>query len=334
MRAPRISVLMPVRDAAATLDVSIRSIQMQTRSDWELLLWDDDSTDESSAMLDAFACADPRIRKLGHERVGITEALRRLADAAAAPLLARMDADDFAYPARFERQYALLDAQPDAGLVGTRVRLFGPEVHSGARRYEAWMNGLLSPEEHRRERFVECPIAHPAFMMRREAYAAAGGYQPAAWPEDYDLLLRLLAAGWECAKTEQVLLDWRDTPQRLSRTDCRYAEAAFRALKRARLFESALAGRALWYQWGAGEVGKRWLREWGTRPPAAVVDIRPAKLGQTIHGVAVIPPESLPIPESVGFILIAVGTPGARDIIRKRLQPCGYIEDRHYLFVA
>ncbi|MBI1321415.1 MAG: glycosyltransferase [Candidatus Hydrogenedens sp.] len=334
MDAPRVSVLLPARNAAVTLAESIASIQRQTQSDWELLLWDDGSEDATPAIIDAYTSADRRIRLAGSGRVGITEALRRLAESTKAALIGRMDGDDVSQPERFERQVALLRANPAVGLCGTRVRIFGATARSGSRRYETWMNALLTPEDHRRERFIECPIAHPAFLMRREAYDAAGGYQESDAPEDYDLLLRIVAAGWACAKTPEVLLDWRDSPRRLSRTDPRYAEGAFRALKRRHLFKGVLPAGADWYQWGAGEVGKRWLREWGSRAPAAVVDIRPGKLGQTIHGIPVIPPEALPPPMTCGFILIAVGTPGARNIIREWLVPRGYREDEQFLFIA
>jgi FlaA1/EpsC-like NDP-sugar epimerase len=115
--------------------------------------------------------------------------------------------------------------------------------------------------------------------------------------------------------------------------DPRYDEGAFRALKRHYLGHfPARAGRPL-YQWGAGEVGKRWLREWGESAPVGVVDINPRKIGRTIHGVRVIAPEELPSPAAC-FVVVMVGTPGARDEIRGRLQPRGFRECEDYLFLA
>ena len=80
-------------------------------------------------------------------------------------------------------------------------------------------------------------------------------------------------------------------------------------------------------------VGKRWLREWETLRPEAVVDINPRKIGRTIHGTPVIAPPDLPPPDGV-FVVAAVGTPGARDDIRTRLLPRGYAEGEDFLFLA
>src|SRR5690606_33553161 len=102
-------------------------------------------------------------------------------------LIARMDADDVAEPDRLERQVAWLEARPDHAGCGTRVRYFPrASVRDGARRYEAWLNGIESAADVERDAFVECPVAHPTLMLRRAALVAAGGYRDAGWPEDYD----------------------------------------------------------------------------------------------------------------------------------------------------
>jgi len=101
--------------------------------------------------------------------------------------------------------------------VGCRVRLFPRErLREGRRAYERWLNHAIEPAAIRREAFVECPIAHPTLMIRREVLAAHR-YRAMGWPEDYDLLLRLLADGRELAVHPRRLLGWRDSPGRLSR---------------------------------------------------------------------------------------------------------------------
>ena len=154
------------------------------------------------------------------------------------------------------------------------------------------------------------------------------------WPEDYDLVMRLWRAGHGLGKTPEALLWWRDTTARLSMRDDRYSPHQFRRLKRHYLFEGYLAGECPFIQWGAGEVGKTWLREWPAgRRPDVVVDINPRKIGRVIHGVEVIAPDDIP-PAGERFILIAVGAPGARAEIRQWLTPRGHREGEHYLFVA
>ena len=113
----------------------------------------------------------------------------------------------------------------------------------------------------------------------------------------------------------------------------RYGPRAFRQLKRNWLKKvRADDGRPL-YQWGAGEVGKRWLREWKGGEITAVVDIRPSKIGQRIHGVPVIEAEALPGPGNC-FVLVMVGTPGARDVIRVWFRAAGYVECVDFRFFA
>lgn len=332
MPAPAISIILPFHNAANTLARAVESLRAQTEPDWELLAVDDGSTDGSPQVLADFAAADRRIRLLSPGRVGIVAALQHGCAEATAPLLARMDADDVADPARLAKQRAYLAAHPHIALCGTGVQAGGP-VRVGRARYLAWLNALQSPEAIAREIFVECPVAHPTFLLRREFFEAAGGYQDHDWPEDYDLVLRLWQAGHAIGTLPEILLTWTEHPGRLSMNDPRYSPDAFRACKRHYLRATVLSRFPRFHQWGAGEIGKPWLREWGDTPPEAVVDIRPSKLGKTIHGVPVIPAESLPPPGET-FIVIAVGTPGARDIIRAWLHPRGYREGRDFTFLA
>jgi hypothetical protein len=116
-------------------------------------------------------------------------------------------------------------------------------------------------------------------------------------------------------------------------SDPRYGLDRFRALKRHYLFRSYLSDEKPFCQWGAGEVGKLWLREWGVRRPLAVVDVNPRKIGRSIHGVRVIEAADLP-PPGESFVLVAVGAPGAREEIRAWLSPRGYRELEDYLFIA
>lgn len=333
MASPIVSVVLPFFNAEATLARAILSIRQQTLPDWEMIAFDDGSIDASRTIAETLAREDSRILVLGEGHVGIVEALRRGCEAAHSPYLARMDADDIAAPERLERQLALLEGNPEMAVCGTQARIVGERMGSGRRRYEQWINSLTEADDIARELFVECPLPHPTFFMRRGAYDHIGGYHDRAWPEDYDLLMRFWQAGCQIGKVPEILLDWTETPARLSMSDPRYSEAAFRAIKRHYLFESYLKNRPIFHQWGAGEVGKRWLREWDDRRPFAAVDIHPRKIGRKIHGCRIIPPDHLPPPGSA-FIVIAVGSPGAREDIRAWLDPKGYIETKDYLFLA
>lgn len=335
MNAPVISVLMPVRNAAATLRQAVDSLRRQLFPDWELLAVNDGSTDDTPEILNTLAAADWRIQVIHQPHRGIVAALQAAGGRARGHYIARMDADDISLPERFTEQLKLFEKIPGLALCGTRVMLTGTRPGSGYRRYETWLNSLTTPEDHARECFVECPIAHPTFMMPREWFETVGGYRECPWPEDYDLLLRIRQAGGKMAKPEAMLFEWHDHPRRLSRTDPRYGPEAFRQIKRHYLPRTALPV----YQWGAGEVGKAWLREWhwdSGNPairPEAVVDINPRKIGRRIHGFPITAPDDLP-PPGCCRILIAVGAPGARDEIRAWLNPRGYQEGADYIFLA
>lgn len=330
---PVISVVLPCFNALSTLSRAIESIRVQTFEDWELLVWDDGSSDGSADVAEAFCERDGRIRVVRARHGGIVAALSSACGEVRGDFIARMDADDVAYPERLARQLACMGADSRMGLCGTQVRMVGVRVGSGRRRYEGWINRLVSDEDIQRELFVECPVPHPTFLMRREAYESVGGYQEHGWAEDYDLCMRMSLAGWRLGKVAGVLLDWTESPGRLSMSSDRYSESGFRALKRHYLFQRHLDDRVVFHQWGAGEVGKRWLREWGARRPEAVVDINPRKIRRQIHGYQVISPDDLPQPGET-FVVVAVGAPEAREEIRAWFAPRGYVELRDYLFLA
>lgn len=332
-RLPRVSVVLPVYNGGSTLVRAIESIQAQRHRDWELLVVDDGSEDDSAAIAAAIAEWDPRIRLLRWPHRGLVPALNTGCAAARGEFIARMDADDVSHADRFTRQLDWFSHHPQGGLCGTHVAMTGNAVGSGRRRYETWLNHLVTHEEIVGDLFVECPIAHPTFMMRRDAYENVGGYRDFDGPEDYDLVMRFWQGGYHLGNVFEPLLDWYEQPGRLSMTSPRYDEAAFRRFKRHWIVESRITGGRPLYQWGAGEVGKRWLLEWPEGALHAVADIRPSKIGQRIHGYDVIRPEELPAPGAC-FIVVAVGTPGAREVIRAHAGRLGFCQGEDYCFVA
>jgi len=247
-----------------------------------------------------------------------------------------MDADDVSEPGRLAAQRALLESDPDVALCGCRVRYF-PEalVQEGARRYEIWLNGSIDHDAIARDVFVECPVAHPTFFMRADAVAAVGGYRDVGWPEDYDLVLRLWREGRRFAKVPETLLRWRETPDRLSRTDPRYGPEAFRLCKAHHLARTLLVRRAKVVVWGAGPVGKafsRTLRRVGVEV-SAFVEVDPRKIGQEIHGAPVLDTDG-GLSTHGALHLCAVGQPGARKTLRELLEGAGLEELVDFVSVA
>lgn len=228
MSAPTISVLLPFRNAAATLDAAVSSIAAQTFPHWELLLIDNASTDPGSSIARAWADRDPRVRVIEEPTIGIAHALNTGLSAAHAPLIARMDADDIAHPERLTRQVAYMTEHPEIGVLGTRTT-FSSTVpkNSGMRWFVDWQNAILSPRDHYLKRFVDAAVAHPTVLFRRELVDRFGNYDTGPVPEDHELWLRWMHHGVRFAKLPEELLTWRDHPGRLSRTHGNYGRAAF-----------------------------------------------------------------------------------------------------------
>lgn len=338
--SPSVSVLMPCYNAAATLDEAVASILTQTLADLELVAVDDGSTDDTAARLQAWEARDARVRLVRLRHGGIIQALNAGLAACRASLIARMDADDRSHPERLARQVTYLEEHPAVAVVGCRVAAYpAEEVRQGFQVYLDWMNSLLSPEDIARQIWVESPLAHPSVVMRREWVERAGGYQDHGWPEDYDLWLRMHLAGAKLAKVEEALLEWREHPARLTRTDRRYSVENFLRAKAHYLIQGPLQGRRSVIVWGAGQMGRRLskhlLRD-GV-PLAAFVDIDPGKVGRRRRGLPILPPDELPalwrtLPRPV--VLAAVGARGARALIREQLTAMGLMEGRDWWAVA
>ena len=329
---PRVSVVLPFRDAGATLDDALRSLTGQTLAGFECVLVDNGSLDSSTAIARRAAIRDRRFRLVRRDG-GLVRALNAGIAAARAPLIARMDADDLCHPLRLERQLDALHADSSLSVVSCRVECFPvAAVREGMRCYVEWLNGLCTPDAIRAALFVESPIAHPSALVTRSALHDAGGYRDGG-PEDYDLWLRLLTRSHRAAKVRDVLLRWRESPHRLSRVDPRYHRRRFFAAKLTH-FPAAVPPGTTVHIWGAGPTGRAWARALRARgyPVRGFVDVAQRRWGRTIQGVPVHPPHAPR--RGDGLIVVAAGARGARQHIETWLQHCGLRPWEDYLAVA
>jgi cellulose synthase/poly-beta-1,6-N-acetylglucosamine synthase-like glycosyltransferase len=246
-----------------------------------------------------------------------------------------MDADDLMHRDRLAQQLRALETAPHLAAVGCHVRLFPRRpLRDGRRAYERWLNGIDSARRVREDAFVECPVAHPTLMIRREVLSEFG-YQDVGWAEDYDLVLRLLARGYEVGVVPRRLLCWRDGPQRLSRVDPRYSRERFTACKAAFLSAGFLSNSPTYILWGYGATGRalgRALRARG-RGLSHVVEVDRRRLGSTVHGAPVIPPSALPeVPRQPIVVSVAGAEP--RRQIRKAMTRMGFRELEDFVCAA
>jgi len=333
---PRADVLLPARDAARTVRAAVVSILRQTFRDLRLLAVEDGSRDETPAILEALAARDRRLVIVRGAGEGIAGALNRGLSRCDAPVLFRMDADDVASPRRLALQLEALAADPSLAAVGSRVRLFPRrQALPGMRRHVAWLNGLATPAELERDLLVEAPLVHPASAIRLGPLRRAGGWREGPFPEDYDLWLRLVEGGGRLANVPATLLSWRDSEGRLTRTDPRMAPRRHVELKCAYLARTWLAGRGEVAIWGGGPTGKAFadaLLPHGIRP-ALFVDVKAGRIGGRKRGVPVVGPDQVGRARGLP-LLVAVGAPGARPLIRAELERLGFRELVDYRVVS
>lgn len=333
MPRPLVSVLLPVRNAAATLGECLDSLEAQSLQGAQIVAVDHGSTDDSFELL----ARRRSVQVLRHPQGTLLDALNAGLAHCQGRLIARMDADDRCDLHRLEVQAAYLEAHPEMAVCGSQVRLFSETgLSEGYLAYEGWANALLEPADIRRELFVECPLPHPTWMVRSEVYGRLGGYQDASLPEDYHFLLRCAQAGYGLGKVPEVLLHWREHPQRHSRVDPRYNRHAFFKLKAQFLDALVLKGRPACV-WGAGERARlliRYLQAEGVKV-AWAVGLPSAEGGQatSAHGVPVIAPDEVPT-DLPGPLLACVGSPGVKPEIRAWTAARGWVEGEQWLFVS
>lgn len=194
------------------------SVRGQTLTEIEILICDDGSTDRTRELLQTYAGEDPRIRILvSPKRQGLAAALNRCIRAARGEYLARQDADDLSAPDRLERQAVFLKRHPQIDFVGTSTILYNSTGDWGRR---------ILPAYPRKEDFLFTnPFVHGSLMFRKRAFETAGMYRSARLTrraEDYELLMRMYAAGLRGANLQQPLYRFLEDRDACRRRKYRY----------------------------------------------------------------------------------------------------------------
>lgn len=334
---PHISVVLPVCGAAPYLRAALRTLLWQDFAQYEVLLVDDGMGAYALQLAHSMAQRDPRLRYLKNPDPGLCGALNSGIHAARADVIARMDSDDLCHPRRLSIQFQALQ-RGLGGVVGCLVRSFPRRsIRPGWRSYENWLNSLRSPQQHRRDLWVESPLCHPSVLTWRNLLLRVGGYRQGDFPEDYDLWLRLSTAGVDLYKVPQPLFLWRDQKDRLTRSDSRYRPQAFRQLKAGHLAAHFDLRRRGVMIWGAGKEGRQMAKALLALEIriGAFIDVDRKKIGRSVYDVPVLSYQDSPWQiEPQPLVLVAIGTKGVRDTVRWEISNCGLVEGRTFVMVC
>lgn len=214
----KISVLMGIYNCADTLEQAVVSIQNQTYTNWELILCEDGSSDNTYEIAEKLAANDNRIVLLRNEQnMGLNATLNRCLAAATGDYVARMDGDDDCVPERFEKQVAFLESHLEFQIVSSPMILFDENGEWGCTK---------SPEYPQPEDTVGgTAFCHAAVMLKKDCMDQVGGYtedRRMLRVEDVNLWIKLYAAGYRGYNIQEPLYRMRNDQNALNRRKYRY----------------------------------------------------------------------------------------------------------------
>ncbi len=328
-----LSVILPFCDEEDVLSSAIKSILEQTYDHFELLLINNGNNLVCKKIADDWREKDKRVVICNEPRRGIVYALNTGIALSKGKFIARMDADDIAKPCRLKKQIDYLNKNPDIGVVAGNVEYVSTlDQSQGMEYFVKWNNSLITPSQISLNRFIETPIIHPSVMFRTELIKKYGGYAHGGFPEDYELWLRWLHHGVGFAKIPDVLIEWHDHSERLTRNDPRYSRKAFYDMKSVYLVKF-LAKYNRFHPhvvvFGAGRTSRRRARilEKMNISIDFFVDIKPGRK-KNIKYI-----EELP-PAGNHFILSYIAKRGTREDVKAFLTDHKYKEGENFLVIG
>lgn len=246
--SPVISVIMPVYNAATYLREAIESVLNQTYRDFEFIIINDGSTDNSEEIIKSYT--DPRIVYLKNEKNSkLIYTLNRGIDEAKGVYIARMDADDICRPERFHLQKAMLDNEPSLSVVASVIKQINEK--GGVAKEWPLDKKTVTWQAIRKKMPVEDCIAHPSVMIRSQVLKEFRYKKYQKNIEDYDLWLRLLNRGHRIGKVPLELLDYRVHSASVTGTILRKSNFFFK--------HAAMKRKLLWHELKAGKVNLYFL---------------------------------------------------------------------------
>ena len=328
-----ISVIMPVKNGAEFLDECLLSIQNQGDVDWELIVVDDHSSDNSVDIVKAWSEKEKRIRLVHNKAEGIPSALATGLHNSSGTYISRMDCDDIMAPDKLKLLYSAIQLSGDRSISVGLIKYFSQQdLGEGYKRYENWLNSLTLNENHFSEIYRECVVPSSAWMMRKSDIVSDELFANLEIPEDYDFCFRLYKNGYSIVSVKEVVHLWRDHINRTSRNDQRYNIRKFGIFKLKQFIRTDLKKGERIIIWGSGQKGKkmaRFLME--NKMTFGWLTMNEKKAGNLVDNHVVYHPDDMNWSQN-DKIVVAVSRTDDQAVIGNYLTQKGYLAWRDYFF--
>jgi len=333
-KSPMISVVMAVYNGKKFLAEAIESILNQTWTDFEFIIVNDGSRDNSLKIINRYAKKDSRIVVISRKNMGLVQSLNEGIAIAKGEYLARIDADDIALPTRFEKQVEFLKNHPDISILGTFIKPFGDSAVKDLVVCENWFNPSLNPENVEATFLDRAAICHPSIMGRTELFKSMQYRDKYYCAEDYDLWLRSLKAGYKIWVLDEILLRYRIHKKSKTNTDAAIPEKTLNEVMNIKLdyfverFDEEKPNCLIW---GGGSGGERLLKALQQKFKAvSVIGYVDSFKSGTINGVPIYHPEQI---KSVKFDFIFLATITGKTKSIEYLTQIGLKPIRDFVYV-
>lgn len=211
--SPRVSIVMPSFNAAGTILDSIESVQQQTVADWEMIIVDDGSTDETVALIEQVSLQDPRVRIVQQANSGPSIARNKGVSEALASVVAFLDSDDLWEPQHLEINLASLSEFNDLGVSFSPCRLMDADGKLTGEMTAAWLEDVKIAD------ILSCNPSSTcsALVVRKAAFEETQGFDKhMVHAEDQEWLYRVLTSGWKMRGLSEATVRYRLSPKGLS----------------------------------------------------------------------------------------------------------------------
>lgn len=249
---------MAAKNTAPYIRQCLDSVVAQTYENWELIVINDHSTDETANIVKEYEKKDSRIKLVHSKRNKLIPALKEGYEHVTGELINRMDSDDKMPHDKLESLVAEWLKYGKGYIVAGGTEHFVEEgtVGGGFRRYEKWLNNIARNQLHYQEIYKECVIPSHCWIIHKDNFDEVEAFNPEVYPEDYDLCFRFYRANMKVIGIDKILHYWRDRSNRISRTWEEYEDNRYFDLKLKYFYELDRDRNRPLVVWGAGRNGK------------------------------------------------------------------------------